>query len=216
MEILIIVAAICFVLALVALFIVAGIRLVRALVATLFRKPADQAKPGPALTVTVETRPVRPARSGNRKRTADWPALLDRDDVLVVDTETTGLGGTAEVVEVGVVDTTGKVRLHVLSMPQSRMPREASAIHGLTRGHPTQYLGNEQDILLPLEPNLHTLVALIAEQPDRTLVELKDGLGTPASLATTWRAVQALVGNGAGRTHHQLLNGAEATVNAGR
>ncbi len=34
-----------------------------------------------------------------------------------------------------------------------------------------------------LEPHLHTLAALIAEQPDRTLAELKDALGTPASLA---------------------------------
>ena len=33
---------------------------------------------------------------------------------------------------------------------------------------------------------------LIAEQPDRTLAELKDTLGTPASLATIWRAVAAL------------------------
>ena len=33
---------------------------------------------------------------------------------------------------------------------------------------------------------------LIAEQPDRTLAELKDALGTPASLATIWRAVAAL------------------------
>ena len=43
-----------------------------------------------------------------------------------------------------------------------------------------------------LEPHLHTLAALIAAQPDRTLAELKDALGTPASLATIWRAVSAL------------------------
>ena len=43
-----------------------------------------------------------------------------------------------------------------------------------------------------LESHLHTLAALIAEQPDRTLAELKDALGTPASLATIWRAVAAL------------------------
>ena len=43
-----------------------------------------------------------------------------------------------------------------------------------------------------LEPHLHTLAALIAEQPDRTLAELKDALGTPASVATIWRAVAAL------------------------
>ena len=43
-----------------------------------------------------------------------------------------------------------------------------------------------------LEPHLHTLAALIAEQPDRTVAELKDALGPPASLATIWRAVAAL------------------------
>ena len=117
------------------LFIIAGIWFVLALVKNLRRKRADQTKPEPALTVTVETRPARPARSGNRRvrNTRDWPALLDRDDVLVVDVETTGLGRSAEVVEVGIVDTTGKVRLHVLSMPQSGMSREASDVHGLTR-----------------------------------------------------------------------------------
>ena len=87
------------------LFIVAGIWFVLALVKNLRRKRADQAKPEPALTVTFETRPARPARSGNRRvrNTRDWPALLDRDDVLVVDVETTGLGRSAEVVEVGSV-----------------------------------------------------------------------------------------------------------------
>ncbi len=43
-----------------------------------------------------------------------------------------------------------------------------------------------------LTPHLHTLTALIQEQPDRTLAELKDALGTPASLATIWRAVKQL------------------------
>ena len=36
-------------------------------------------------------------------------------------------------------------------------------------------------------PHLHTLAALIAEQPDRTLAELKDALGTPASPTICWR-----------------------------
>jgi transposase len=43
-----------------------------------------------------------------------------------------------------------------------------------------------------LAPHLHTLAGLIAEQPDRTLAELKDALGTPASIATIWRAVKDL------------------------
>ena len=43
-----------------------------------------------------------------------------------------------------------------------------------------------------LGPQLHTLAALIQEQPDRTLVELQLALGTSASLATIWRAVKRL------------------------
>ena len=43
-----------------------------------------------------------------------------------------------------------------------------------------------------LEPHLHTLAALIAAHPDRTLAERKDALATPASVPTLWRAVRAL------------------------
>ena len=42
------------------------------------------------------------------------------------------------------------------------------------------------------EPHLHTLAALMAAHPDRTLAELKDALATPASVPTVWRAVRAL------------------------
>ena len=43
-----------------------------------------------------------------------------------------------------------------------------------------------------LEPHLHTLAALIAEQPDRSLVELQDALPVVVSLPTIWRAVADL------------------------
>ena len=42
------------------------------------------------------------------------------------------------------------------------------------------------------EPHLHTVAALIAAHPDRTLAELTDALATPASVPTVWRAVRAL------------------------
>ena len=41
-------------------------------------------------------------------------------------------------------------------------------------------------------PHLHTLAALIAAHPDRTLAERKDALATPARVPTVWRAVRAL------------------------
>ena len=43
-----------------------------------------------------------------------------------------------------------------------------------------------------LASHVHTLQALIDEQPDRTLAELQEALGLSVSLATIWRAVKAL------------------------
>ena len=43
-----------------------------------------------------------------------------------------------------------------------------------------------------LTPDLPRLAALIAEQPDRTLAELREALGTSVCLATMWRAIEGL------------------------
>ncbi len=43
-----------------------------------------------------------------------------------------------------------------------------------------------------LEAHVHTLAALIAEQPDRTLIELQEALGLPVSIPTICRTVKAL------------------------
>ena len=61
-----------------------------------------------------------------------WRNLLDRDGVLILDAETTGLGPRAEVVELAVIDTTGRTRLHGFALPR-RMPTEAARVHGLDR-----------------------------------------------------------------------------------
>ncbi len=63
----------------------------------------------------------------------DWRDLLDRGDVVILDTETTGLGSKAELIEVGCLDMTGDLRFQALSMPQGRIPMRARDIHGLTR-----------------------------------------------------------------------------------
>ena len=69
-------------------------------------------------------------RATIRKR---WRKWLDRSDILIVDTETTGLGQRAEVLEVAVLDTTGAPRFEALSLPQGPIARAASNVHGLTR-----------------------------------------------------------------------------------
>lgn len=43
-----------------------------------------------------------------------------------------------------------------------------------------------------LAPELPRLESLITEQPDRTLAELQQALGTSASLATIWRAIERM------------------------
>ena len=58
--------------------------------------------------------------------------LLNRRDVLILDTETTGLDGTAELVELAIIDTTGKVLLDELIKPTVSIPLDASRIHGIT------------------------------------------------------------------------------------
>ena len=60
--------------------------------------------------------------------------LLGRTDVLILDTETTGLKD-AEVIEVALVDTTGAVRLNTLLKPQTPvMNPYAQRVHGISLG----------------------------------------------------------------------------------
>ncbi|MCE2490423.1 MAG: 3'-5' exonuclease [Anaerolineae bacterium] len=79
-------------------------------------------------------RPSAWHQNGARKWTGvtDWPQLLERDDVLILDTETTGLDRSAEVIEVALINTRGDTLLHRLALPQDGIPRSASRVHGLT------------------------------------------------------------------------------------
>lgn len=53
-------------------------------------------------------------------------------NALILDTETTGLGDDAEVVELTVIDCAGAVLLDTLVRPSGPVPAEAAAIHGIT------------------------------------------------------------------------------------
>ena len=75
----------------------------------------------------------RAANRGGKVGVVELRPLLNRPDVLVVDVETTGLGDRAEVLAIAVIDTSGRVLLDTVSMPQGRIPTEASDVHGLTR-----------------------------------------------------------------------------------
>ena len=72
----------------------------------------------------------KPARG---PATPTWAPWLDRPDVLIVDTETTGLGNRAEVIEVAAIDTTGAIRYEAMSLPVGRISAGAARVHGLSR-----------------------------------------------------------------------------------
>ena len=75
----------------------------------------------------------------NRTHTRDKEAaqrwartLLARTDWVVLDTETTGLDGRDEVVQIAIVAPDGKVLMDTLIRPQDHIPARATAIHGIT------------------------------------------------------------------------------------
>ena len=74
------------------------------------------------LSVPTDSRRVLPGQ---------WADLLDRSDVLIVDTETNGLDQQAEVLDVAVVDTRGRVLFTAVFQPDRHDP-QAAAVHGLT------------------------------------------------------------------------------------
>ena len=89
-----------------------------------------------------DRKPTRPHGVGPRSLPRQTPnvadvlrPLLNRPDVLVIDVETTGLGERAEVLAVAVIDTTGRVLLDTVSLPQGQgpIPRGASDVNGLPR-----------------------------------------------------------------------------------
>ena len=63
----------------------------------------------------------------------EWKQLLNRQDVLIVDTETTGVGEHSEILDIALIDTFGNVVYDEPIMPRGPVTLAASLLHGLTR-----------------------------------------------------------------------------------
>ena len=61
-----------------------------------------------------------------------WDELVEREDVLILDTETTGRGQRAEIIEIAMIDTTGKERFQSLCKPEKPIPITAMRVHKIT------------------------------------------------------------------------------------
>lgn len=55
-----------------------------------------------------------------------------KKNYVIVDTETTGLGSDAQIIEIAVIDLKGNVLINTLIKPTIAIPAEATAIHGIT------------------------------------------------------------------------------------
>ena len=61
-----------------------------------------------------------------------WDELVEREDVLILDTETTGRGQRAEIIEIALIDTTGRERFLSLCKPERPIPITAMRVHKIT------------------------------------------------------------------------------------
>lgn len=68
----------------------------------------------------------------DHKEAAEWARQMLASDALILDTETSGLDSTAEVVQIAIIDMQGRVILNALVQPIGDIPKAASAIHGIT------------------------------------------------------------------------------------
>lgn len=76
---------------------------------------------------------ARQQNTRERGKVQAWAqALFALPNFFILDTETTGLGNSDEVVQIGIIDKNGDIVLDTLVKPTIRVPQQAINIHGIT------------------------------------------------------------------------------------
>lgn len=105
---------------------------------------------------------------------------------VVLDTETTGLDYRAEIVQIAIVDAAGQPLLDTFVRPTRRIPRDATAIHGITDD-----MVADAPTIAELEPRIrqalqgNDLLIYNADYDMRLLRQSARAVG----LATDWRSM---------------------------
>ncbi|MFN8593730.1 MAG: exonuclease domain-containing protein [Thermomicrobiales bacterium] len=87
----------------------------------------------PTAEITTVSEDVQRRWDEARARSIAWAAqVVDDPRVVYLDTETTGFGPRAEIVDIAVIDASGEVLFDSLVRPTRRIPAEVIAIHGIT------------------------------------------------------------------------------------
>ncbi|MCG3461562.1 3'-5' exonuclease [Xenorhabdus bovienii] len=68
----------------------------------------------------------------NRQQVQLIAEQLLKEDIVILDTETTGLKSDDEIIEISIINTYGDVLLDTLIKPQKKIPLDAIKIHGIT------------------------------------------------------------------------------------
>jgi DNA polymerase-3 subunit epsilon len=90
-----------------------------------------------AFRVDVDAEPAsdgiaEPAPVVAATHVSDVVQWLDDPSTVILDTETTGLDASAEIVEISIIDRDGRVLLDTMVRPVAPIPVEATRVHGIT------------------------------------------------------------------------------------
>ncbi len=66
------------------------------------------------------------------QQAALWARTILQKNPVVLDTETTGMDGSAEICQIAIIDTDGNTLLDTLVRPTCVIPRDAIRVHGIT------------------------------------------------------------------------------------
>jgi DNA polymerase-3 subunit epsilon len=105
--------------------------------AWLSRRQRERADASAVTVVTPRPRrrqtvPATDAGRDRRREAAEWAGETMRHErVVFLDTETTGFGPRAEIIDIGIVASDGTVLLDTLVRPESPIPASTSKVHGL-------------------------------------------------------------------------------------
>ncbi|MCP3904023.1 MAG: 3'-5' exonuclease [Planctomycetes bacterium] len=98
----------------------------------------------------------------HRRAAARWAQGVVADpDAVILDTETTGLDARAQVVDIAVIDTAGRVLVDRLVRPSGRIPAAARAVHGIT---------DRMVAAAPRWPELHRSVGDVLRRASRVII----------------------------------------------